>query len=202
MNTTLNLMNANYSAAYVSVKAAGKAVGPAHVTVVSGDAQTARVECHGASYSDAANMKASVVREANARMFAFWQDMGVAMQGCPGDGYCASQDGDCTDRMHVRDMSKAGSGMYLPMITADEVRQAGAAGRADRGERSHVIASCNRGAYCPCNVIVEPSAINAARGGADMAGTDLSPLARQILASWSAWWLRNSARKASIGRLS
>jgi len=140
-----------------------------------------RVECHAPSgysvkdYSGSNGARERVL----SQMFAFWEAQGIARKGAEG--------------WEVRDVLTGDGATWLPMSAA------GATGRADVAERSHIIAARNGGAFCPCNVLPESGAVNAARGESNV--TALPPAARAVLAAWPLWWRENVARKASLARL-
>ncbi len=153
----------------------GQAIG---VTTV---ASASRVECHAPSSFSVRDLSgANGARDrVNAQMMAFWEAQGIARKGAEG--------------WEVRDVLTGDGSVWLPMSSG------GGTGRADVAERSHVRAARNGGAYCPCNVLPESGAVNAARGDANV--SDLPIAARAVLAAWPSWWRENVARKASLARL-
>ncbi len=158
-----------------NLKAKGQSVG---VTTV---ASAVRVECHAPSTFSVRDLSGSngARDRVLAQMFDFWQSVGIARKGAEG--------------WEVRDVLTGDGATWLP------VSAAGGTGRADVAERSHIVAAANGGAFCPCNVLPESGAVNAARGDANV--TDLPMAARAVLAAWPSWWRENVARKASLARL-
>lgn len=170
-----------------------------------------RVECHAPSgytqrdYSGKAQENkrtGTITPAARARkeeeFLMFWQDMGVARWVSGGGRYMERGDRGF----------KAGGGHWEFRVSftgedaTDWVRKADLMsneGRADRAEFSHIYASENGGAWCPCNCIAERGSVNAARGEANMTGVPLEW--QEVLAQWPAWWARYRATGAALKRL-